>query len=293
MPKTTFLDPLVIAQLGNLQLRARRILDGLYLGHHTNPVLGSSQEFSEHRPYSLGDDLKRINWKAFGRTDRLVIKQFEEETNIAGHVLIDDSASMGFSYGGRPTKLEYAKTMAAAIGYLLVSQHDGIGLSSPQFSLPARSDRAHLELFFKTLEQLKPHGRWDVNALKERIGSPLKKRSLVMVFSDLLEDEETVIQALRHLHSRRHDVIVFQIFDPAEKDLPFSGAVLFEDAETKETIRTEPDVLRERYKEIVKERLSVIAQTLRGSGIDYVFLTTDTPFQKGLMAYLTFRAARL
>ncbi len=287
------LDPVVIAQLGNLQLRARRILDGLYSGHHENPIHGNSQDFSEHRAYHPGDDLKGIDWKAFGRTDRLVIKKYEEETNMASMILLDDSASMGCSWGGRLSKLDYAKTLAAALGYLLISQRDGVGLLSRGTVLQANSSRSHLDPFFASLESVQPQGIWNVSALADSVGPLSRKRSMLIVISDLMADSEKTVSTLLALHARKHEVIVLNVFDPAERDLPFSGPIVFEDVETGETLQSDPDVIRAAYQRLVQEKLATLAHVFRSAGLDYHFLTTDTPFDKGLGAYLSWRSARL
>lgn len=289
---TRNLDPIVIAQLGNLQLRARRILDGLYSGHHVNLNRGHAQDFSEHRPYNPGDDPKGLDWKIFGRTDRLVIRQYEEQTNIGATVVMDDSASMNFAWAGRPSKLEYARTMAAALGYLVVSQHDAIGLSSRDGLLPASGTRGHLDLYFRRLDAVAGEGVWDVNGLFQSLGRSLRKKGFVMVFSDLLADSEGLVSTLRMLHARKHEVLVFHVMDPAEVELPFEGPVLLEDCETRGTLKTEPEAIRDAYRAFVKGKLEAYANLFRRSGIDYLFLTTDTPFGKGLGAYLSWRAAR-
>ncbi len=286
-----FLDPVVVAQLGNLEIRSRRILEGLYSGHHINRNRGTSKEFSEHRPYNPGDDLKGIDWKVYGRTDRLVIKQYDEETNILGTIIFDDSRSMNYSWGGRISKLEYAKTMAAALAYLLVSQHDAVGLLSTDQSLPPHGGRGYLEKFFESLDQIQAKGVWNVESLATSLGTPLKKRALIMVFSDLMADSQKVISTLRALHARKNEVIVFQILDPAEKELPYQGSVLFEDMETGELLKTEPEAIREVYRNGVQNKLAVFAHLFRSSGLEYVNLTTDTPFDKGMGAYLSWRGA--
>lgn len=287
------LDPLIIAQLGNLHLRARRILDGLYSGQHINRNRGNTKEFSQHRPYIPGDDPKGLDWKIFGRTDRLVVKQYEEETNVVGTVVIDDSASMRFSWGGRPSKLDYAKTLAAAFGYLLVSQHDAVGLLSSQHALPPSGQRGHLEHYFESLEAIQPKGIWNIRFLTEKVNIPLKKKGFVMVLSDLMSDPETVISTLRALHSLKHEVMVFQILDPAERDLNFDGPILFEDAETGELLKTEPEIIRRSYQQVVRDWLASFSQSFRSSGMDYQLLTTDTPFDKGLGSYLSWRGMYL
>ncbi len=292
MPNEALLDPVVVARLGNLELRARRILDGLYSGHHLNIVRGHSQDFSEHRPYNPGDDPKTLDWKIFGRTDRLVVKQYEEQTNIGAVVILDDSASMNFSEGGRLTKLEYAKTLAAALGYLATRQGDAIGLVSRQTLLPPASARGHLERFFDALEKDRADGVWKMSDVSGKLGRPLKKRGFAIVLSDLMEDVDTVLSSLRALAARRHEVIVVQLADPAERDLPFDGPVIFTDMETGEKIETNADAIRSAYQAAFEARRQQFSQAFAGAGIDHLFLTTDTPFDKGLGAFLTWRAAR-
>lgn len=293
MPTASFLDPVIVAQLGNLSLSARRVLDGLYAGHHQNRNRGHCQDFSEHRPYNPGDDLRLLDWKVFGRTDRLVVKQFEEETNVAATVFLDHSASMGFSWDGRLTKLAYAKIMAAAIGYLVVAQHDAIGLVSRSRQLAPGSELGHLNRFFEALDNVQPEGAWDMKALAPFFGTVHKKRGFVAVFTDLMAKEKETTAFLRALQARKNEVLIFQILDPAEKDLPFQGPALFEDVESRETLRTDPDALRERYRLWVKERLNSFASAFHSAGVDYTVLTTDTPFEKGLGAYLSWRGVRL
>lgn len=291
MPANSLLDPVVVAQLGNLELRARRVLDGLYAGFHTNPYPGSSQIFSQHRPYTPGDDIRRLDWKVFGRTDRYLVRQFEEESNVAAQVFIDDSASMGFSWDKRPSKLEYAKVMAAVIGYVLVGQHDGVGLLSREQKVSAHNDRVHWERYCEMLEKITPKGIWDLKSLIQTSSGALSHRSFIVVFSDLFQESDEVIHQLRTLHSQRHEVIVFHLLDPAEVDLPFQGSIRFKDMETGADLVTEPEVIRRAYREEVQKKLAQLSQTARGGGLDYVFVTTDTPFAKGVGAYLSWRSA--
>jgi len=283
----------VIAQLGNLHLRARRILDGLYSGAHINRNRGSSKEFSQHRPYNPGDDPKSLDWKIFGRTDRLVVKQYEEETNMISLLLMDDSASMTFSAEGRLSKWEYAKSLAAAFTYLLLSQGDAVGVVSRETLLPPRSQWAHLDPCLRTLDAIKPGGVWTPDNILKKFPLPFRKKSFIVVFSDLMAEPDEMISTLRALHARKNEVMVFQILDPAERDLSFHGPVIFEDAETGEKIRTEPDVIRETYQKYLKARLNIFSQAFRGYGMDYVVLTTDAPFDKGLGMYLSWRGVSL
>lgn len=283
---------MTIVQLGNLHLRARRILDGLFSGSHDNPARGASQEFSAHRPYYPGDDLKFVNWKVFGRTDRLVVKQFEEETNIAGVIVLDTSASMDFSWEGRVSKIEYAKTLAAALGYLLVNQHDAVGLVAGERLVPPGSRQGHLDRVFQELEQTQASGIWDVRGLSEHLEAVVQKKSFLIVISDLMADQEDLARTLRTLHSQRHEILVLQVLDPAERDFPFSGPILFEDSETNETLRTDADLLREEYRRRMDQRIKDFSHLFFNAGIDFHSLSTDAAFDKGLGAYLSWRGAR-
>jgi len=287
------LDPLVIVQLGNLHIRARRILDGLYSGYHTTPYRGSSQEFSEHRAYYPGDDPKNLDWKALARADRLVIKQYEEETNVAGWILLDDSASMNFSAEGRPSKLEYAKTLAAALGYLLTFQHDAVGLATQKIILNPESGRGHLEHFIANLSPVQGGGIWDIKAISNRMSAAYNKRTFVFVFSDLMANDEEIIQSVRFLAARKNEVMVFQILDPAEINLPWSGPMWIEDSETNEKLKTDPEIIRSKYQAVVKNHLESFANVFRSQGVDYLLLQTDTPFNKGLGVYLSKRGQHL
>ncbi len=289
----SLLDPVIIAQLGNLELRARRILDGFYAGHHVNKNRGHAQDFSEHRPYNPGDDPRSLDWKVFGRTDRLVIKQYEEQTNIQAMVLLDASLSMNFSFAGRVTKLDYAKTLAAALGYLVVSQNDAVGLVAPGEMVPAGTQFGHLSRYYSTLEALQPHGVWNPAEATQNLQQSTRKRGFVIVLSDLMTDEDKMISTLRMLSARKNEVLVFQILDPAEIDLPFEGPVLFEDMESGEQLKTEAGSIRTTYNAWVREKLSSIANVLRTSGIDSLTITTNTPFDKGLGAYLSWRRGNL
>jgi uncharacterized protein (DUF58 family) len=176
LPIDNFLDPLTVAQLGNLELKARRILDGLYSGRHLNKTHGHAQDFSEHKPYNPGDEPKTLDWKVFARTDRLVVRHYEEQTNIGVTIVIDDSASMNFSWGGRASKLDYAKTMAAALVYLIEAQRDAVGLISSAISLPYQSYSGAMESLFSNLDGIHADGVWALDKLQQRLLAMCRKK---------------------------------------------------------------------------------------------------------------------
>jgi uncharacterized protein (DUF58 family) len=287
------LDPILVVQLKNLELRARRILDGLYAGHHKQILKGHSQDFSEHRPYYPGDDPKNIDWKAYGKTDRLVIRQFDEQTNMSVCVFIDDSPSMNFASPGHVSKLDYAKTLASAIGYLVQQQHDAIGLMSSNLQLPSRNQEGHFQKYLECLTQLNSSSVWNLKKMSSDISLSLRKKSLVVVVSDLMGNRDEIVSTLKMLSIRKHEVLVVQVLDPAERELPYDGTVIFKDLETQEELKTDPAVIRNSYKAWVDGLIEYYQQVFRGNHMDYVFLTTDVSFDKGLGAYLTWREARL
>lgn len=283
------LDPLLIAQLGSLELKARRLLEGFFSGHYIRRIRGASQEFSEHRSYNVGDDLKRLDWKIWGRTDRLMIKSFHEETNVAGTILMDTSASMAFSDERRMCKLDYARILAAALGYLMVSQNDGVGLTSSQATLPVGRGQAFLKTLFEKLDQLKAQGDQPLSSMVHQSVSSLRRKQILLIFSDLMQDVDSLVSSLSALESKKHEILVFQILDPSELDFPFEGPVIFEDMESHQFIKTDPDVIREGYRRIVHDRLHSLRQVFRKANIEYEFFTTDMPFDKGMGAYLSWR----
>lgn len=289
----TVLDPVVIAQLGKLHLRPRRILDGFYAGRHQNRARGTSKDFSEHRAYLPGDDPKTLDWKVLAKTDRLVVKQYDEETSLTGVLLIDDSASMSFSSGTHPTKLDYAKQQAAALGYLLISQGDAASLVASEVAVPPVSKRDLFDRILTSLEAIHPRGMWNPAASLERMRTVLKRRGLVAVFSDLMGDFDTLIAPLRNLTHQGYDGLVIQILDPAEKDLPYEGPIEFTDAETGEKLRTNADAIRQDYRDFVQQQIARTAQALQSADLDFISLSTDTPFEKGLGHYLSWRESHL
>ncbi len=290
--KNALLDPIVVAQLGNLHVRARRILDGLYAGHHTNKNRGHSQDFSEHRPYNPGDDLRSLDWKIYGRTDRLVIKQFEEQTNVGAVLALDASGSMGFSSGGRISKLEYMKTMAAALAYVIVSQNDAVGIVTKERRLPPSAEKGQLAHVVNELDGLVPTGEWDLSSLANDMHSLTRRKSFLILISDLMMEPDAALSALRALAARKHEMMVLQVLDPTEVNLDLVGEIEFEDTETHARLLTDVDALRAPYKAWVEQRLAQTAQSFRSAGIDYQMITTDTPFDKGLGAFLSWREAR-
>lgn len=291
-----YLKPDVIRQISRLDLRAKFIVEGFIAGLHASPFQGFSVEFSEHRKYTPGDNIADIDWNVFAKTDRFYTKKFQAETNLTGYLVMDLSASMGYTYRQDLTKFEYGISLAAALGYLMIHQQDPVGLiafdKKVRRSLAPKSRRSQLGNILSLLAQLKPEGETDIEASLHQVAGMMRHRSLVMLFSDLLADSEPVRKALYRLRFAGHDVILFHILDEAEASFPFEGMVRLEDNETNEVIEVDADAMKADYLEEVESfRAGYRTECVRAR-IDYVPLHTGMPFDKALMSYLLSRQAR-
>ncbi len=291
-----YLKPAVIQSIARLDLRAKFIVEGLLSGLHASPFQGFSVEFSEHRRYEPGDDPKDIDWQVFARTDRIYIKRYQAETNITGYLLMDLSRSMGYTYRQDLTKFDYAVCLAAAISYLMIHQQDPVGLMTfddeLKASLPARSRRSHLGDILSVLQRCKPTGTTNIAGNLRRIASMIRHRSLMMLMSDLLADQDEIIDAIRMLRFRGHDVIVFHILDEAEVTFPFSGSVDLLEPETDDHQIVDAAGIRAEYLQAVSDLRERFRTTCLAVGADYVPLDTSMPFDKALVEYLSQRQAR-
>jgi uncharacterized protein (DUF58 family) len=291
-----FLDPAVVARLGTLELKARTIVEGLLSGLHRSPFKGFSVEFAEYRQYIAGDDLATIDWKVYARSDRHYVKKFEEETNLDCHVMLDLSGSM--AYGSRGiTKFEYGACLAASLGYLMNRQRDAVGLTAFDDRivavLPASARPGHLRSLLITLNRLEPGRETDVAQPLHRLAESLTKRGLVVLISDLLDDPDRVVRALKHFQFRGTDVIVFHVLDPDEIEFPFERATRFEDLETSEEVMAVPSVVREHYLAQMNALIERYRRDLGACGIDYCLISTEQPLEIALLAYLSTRARRM
>ena len=294
--KTTpgVLDPSIIGKVAKLELRARLVVEGYVSGLHRSPYRGFSVEFAEHREYAPGDDLRYLDWKVYGKSDRFYVKRYEEETNLLCHVVLDVSESMDFGTEG-VSKFDYAATCAAALAHLVVEQSDAAGLvlfdDDVRAVLPPGNSTLHLKHIFDTIEKAKTTGRTDVGKVLVRVADQLRKRGLVVVISDLVGDVEDVLRGLRQLRSRRHDVIVLQVLDPAEIEFPFENMTLFEGLEGHDDLLADPKALRQSY----LSRLETFRTRLRAGclaeRIDIVEMSTRTPLDVALTSYLSRRAS--
>ncbi len=283
-----FLDPTALSKLGNLELRARTIVEGALAGLHRSPHHGSSVEFAEHKEYSPGDEIKFIDWKAYGKFDKYYIKRFEEETELSAYFLIDSSASMGYA-GKAASKLDCARTITAALAYFLLKQQDQVGLvvfdEKLRAYLPPRARGGQLHELLRKLETLQAIGRSDLERALTYVSEVAKRRSLIVVLSDLFGSEqadEKEWQGLRHLllslRAMKHDVAVFQILDDDELTLPFSGTSLFEAMEEGSELLVDPDETRRAYRREIDRFVASYQQRFAEGDVEYHLVrSSDSP----------------
>ncbi len=291
----TFLDPAALMSIRNLELRARTVVEGFWHGLHRSPYHGFSVEFTEYRPYSPGDDPRYLDWKLVGRTDRYFIKKFEDETNLRCHLLVDNSRSM--SFGSRSyTKTDYARTMAATLAYFLAQQGDATGLltfdEKVREYLPARHRPGHLRHLMLALDKPASGAATDLAAPLQRVAELVRKRGLVVLISDLLASAETLEGPLALLTAARHEVVVFQVLDPAELNFDFSAASRFLDVETGRDFYLEPSLARADYQRRLEEHLTKVRAICQRLGISHVQISTAQPMELALFDFLKTRADR-
>jgi uncharacterized protein (DUF58 family) len=283
------LEPSVVASVDDLELVARLIVEGLRTGQHRSPFHGYSAEFSQHRPYRVGDDLKYLDWKLLARTDRLYSRQFHETTNLSAIIVLDASASMGFPEG-RLSKFRYAAITAAALAYLIVDQGDAVGLMTMADNalrfLPARSGRAHLRSLLSQIERLTPAGIWQPARVIPRAAELLKRRGLVLVISDFYDEEDATRRELRRARTRGHDVALLQVMSREEIAFPFKGDLEFEDLESGAKRVVTADAVAHDYRASVGEFLTRCRDRARREGLDYALLPTSDPPERALRSYL-------
>jgi uncharacterized protein (DUF58 family) len=287
-----FLDPAILARLGTLELKARTVVEGFLSGLHRSPFKGFSVEFAEYRQYLPGDDLSTIDWKVYARTDRYYVKKYEEETNVDCHLLLDVSASMG--YGSHDvTKLRYGSMLAASLAYLMNRQRDAVALTTFDDAittmLPVSARPGHLRSILVALDNVVLGRRTDVSKPLHLLADGIRKRGLVVLISDLLDEPERVIDGLRHFRFRGSDVIVFHLLDPAERTFPFDRAARFRDVELGDELMAVPSVVRQQYLDALNSAIEQYKRELGSAGVDYQVMDTSTPLEFALMAYLATR----
>lgn len=287
-----FLDPQVLARLGSLELKARVIVEGFLQGLHRSPFRGLSVEFAEYRPYLPGDDPRSVDWRLYGRTDRIYVKKFEQETNLPCHLLVDVSGSMDYGSAG-VTKLEYAVYLCAALAWLLTMQRDAVGLhafdSEIVAEVPPATRPGQVRHLLATLDRLRPGRQSDLATPLNRLAARIVRRGLVVLVSDLLDDPPAVLEALRHLRFRGMEVVVFHVIDPAERTFPFDGPVRLRDVETGREVLTVPRAVREEYLKRFEAARAAYEDGACRHGVDYFRLDTATPLEFALLDYFAAR----
>jgi uncharacterized protein (DUF58 family) len=288
-----YLDPHITSKLARLDLVAKLVVEGFITGLHKSPYHGFSVEFSEYRQYMPGDPVRSVDWKAFARTDRYYIKEFEEETNLKAYLLVDTSHSMAYT-SGTVSKLTYATHLAAALTYLLLKQRDAVGLvtfdEKMNTYLPPRSIKSYLHQLLAILDRIVPGGETNISTTFHQMAEKIKRRGLIIVLSDLMDDPTAIISGLKHFRYRKHELIVFHILDPFESEFRFDREAIFQDLETGEKLTTEPWQIREEYQHMVRQWTKMLQRQLADYQIDYVPVTTSTDYGYALMEYLRKRA---
>ncbi len=291
-----YLDPKILARLEGLDLQARRLVEGYIAGMHKSPFQGISVEFAEHREYVPGDDIRHVDWKAWSKTDKWYLKQYEQETNLLTYLLVDTSESMAYASGDNVSKLEYAQFISAAISYMVLQQQDSIALATfddfVRNYLKPSGQPSQLREVLRVLDAAPAKRHTDLGAIFHDLADRIKRRGVVVIVSDFFDDVEKIVGGLKHLLHRRHDVIVFHVLDPAELDFPFRDTTLFKGLEGLPEILTEPRALRKAYQDEINGFINQLKKSCRKINIDYLLFRTDEPLDRALSSYLASRMAR-
>ncbi len=284
-----YLDPSVIFKIKSLELRAKMIVEGFMVGLHKSPYHGFSVEFSEHRPYMQGDPIKNLDWKVYAKSEKYVVKQFEDETNLIAHIILDVSKSMDYKHSASVTKLEYAATLAASMTYLMLKQQDAVGLTlysdRIESYLPPKTGRVYIKKLLMQISKTLPSNKTATADCLGQIAEKVKKRGLIILFSDLFDDVDKVLLSLKKFHAKKNEVIVFQILDPIERNFDFGKDAIFIDKETGEELSTQPYHIQRSYSEAMIEYLEKIKSECLNNGIDYNLVETKDSFDKALFNY--------
>ncbi|MFZ5443354.1 MAG: DUF58 domain-containing protein [Myxococcota bacterium] len=290
------LDAATLSRITGLKLRARAVVEGVLSGLHKSPHQGQSVEFAEHKEYAPGDELRHLDWKAFGKFDKYYVKRFEHETNLRAVMVVDTSGSMGFGTTGL-SKLDVARVMAATLSHLLVRQQDAAGVAlvaAGRFAeVPPRAAATHLSVVLDALESAQAGGTTDLAATADALAEKLPRRSLVCVFSDFFDERQDALKRILALRARKHDVAVFHLVDPAELEFPFEDPTLFLSMEDERRVEVNPREIRESYLEEFGRFLSATKDACRAADCDYELVRTDEPVDQTLLRFLARRGGRM
>lgn len=291
-------DPSELRKYGGLTLIARTLVEGFLTGVHKSPYKGFSVEFAEHRQYYPGDEIRHIDWRAFGKTDRYYIKEYEEETNLKAYLLVDASGSMSYRGAKHASKFQYAQYVAASLAYLMLHQRDAVGLvthdTQMRSMIPARANSKHLLRLIRTLEQTEPGGETELAPIwHDLAGHQFRRRGLVVILSDCFDDVDRLLRALQHFRHRRHEVLLFHVLAPDEIEFPFRRLTQFRNLEIETDKRlVDPHRLRSEYLKNFQAFCSKLKEKAGGMKVDYHLLRTDDPVDRALGIYLTRRQNR-
>lgn len=288
-----FLSPESVSHLSKLDLIARLVVEGYITGLHKSPYHGFSAEFAEHRQYMAGDSLRYLDWKVYGRTDRMYVKRFEEETNLKSHIILDVSGSMGYKSKGTMTKLRYGSILAAALTFLMIRQRDSVGLvtfsDSMKSYVPPRSVQSQIKEIIKVLSSAESTGTTVTGDILHTLAERISVRGLVILISDLLVDPDELMYGLKHFRHNGHEVLIFNVFDPMELDFGYDAETRFTDMETGRHLTTQPWHIRDTYLSMLNERFGSLVHSMHDISVDYARFTTDIPFDRALSEYLSKR----
>jgi uncharacterized protein (DUF58 family) len=290
IPGARFVDPTVLARIGNLELIARSVVDGFINGLHRAPYFGASIDFAEHRGYVAGDDIRRVDWRLYARTDRYYVKEYEADTNANFSVLLDVSKSMSYSSGG-VSKLEYAKMLAGCLTYLVHRQRDRVGLIAFDSDVVEHvpPSAKHMDVVLHVLDRVTATRQGSLRPPLHKLAEHFGRRGILVLISDLYEEPEEILEAVAPLRFRGNDIIVFHVLDPAEIDFAFTDPSAFEDLESGEQVPVVPEAFAEQYRALVRAHVDALTVRFSESRIDYVLANTAAPLDHALFSYLTTR----
>ena len=291
-PANLLLDPVAIQRAEALGLQARFIVEGYMAGEHKSPFRGFAVEFTQHREYVAGDDTRHLDWKVLGRTDRYYLKQYEQETNYVAHVLLDGSESMKYG-SGAISKLAYGKVLAACLSYLILHQRDAVSVgifdTSMRSHVPRTGNLASIHTIMEVLAGFNPVEQTSIGTTLHEVASQIKRKGIVILISDLFDDEETILSGIQHMRFGGNEVIVFHTMDPFELEFPFSGMVEFDGLEMAEKLMTRPREIRKSYLREVENFRTRIREGCERNNVHYVLVNTSQPLHEMLSGYLAFR----
>ncbi len=290
-----FLDPALLAKLPNLEIAAKKLVKGTFVGYHKSPDFGYSVEFVDHREYAAGDDLRTVDWRVWARKDKYYVKRFEMESQLKATIVLDGSKSMDFGEG-KLKKIEYGSYLAATLAYTLIHQNDMAGLvtfdSKVRHYLPPRGSRQHLRMMLHILGQLQPGPATNIPAVCHHLAETIKTRGMIILISDLLDDTDKILTALQHFQHKKHDVIVFHLLDDAELNLPYAELANFRELETSSRLAVDPATFRATYQDRVRAYCTSLREGCLKSNVDYHLIRTSQPIETVLSNYFAFRARR-